>query len=270
MNEVVSTIVRMHDPKAVGNLSRALQSLHAQVEVPVNPIIVTQRFTQTELDAVRATVEREWFFSWQGRPLLVNYEGALPDARSALLNLGLRRHMELQNRYVAFLDYDDFLYSDAYKHLSARLRDCDSVIAFGGVELVKVVPLHDYDFLYDLSHPVAGRNKLHLMRDNFCPLHSYLIDTGKVRSEELYFREDLTRVEDYDFLLRLAGRYPCDFSNLSKFLGAYCMRSDGTNTTPCGSGTDQDLGRTRVWGENRRRLDALRSTYEIRLFASDF
>lgn len=48
------------------------------------------------------------------------------------------------------------------------------------------------------------------------------------------------------------------------------MRSDGTNTTPNGSGTDQDLSRTVVWEESRKRLDALRSNYEIRFFASDF
>lgn len=214
MKDAVSTILRMHDPRALGNLSRALQSLHAQVEMCVSPIVVTQRFTRAEFEAVRATVEREWFFSWQAHPVLINYEGSLPDARSALLNVGLRRHAELQNRYVAFLDYDDFLYSDAYKHLSARLRHTDSVIAFGGIELVKVVPLHDYDFVYEVSHPFTGKNKLDLIRDNFCPLHSYLIDTTKVSPEELYFREELTRVEDYDFLLRLAGRYPCDFSNL--------------------------------------------------------
>src|SRR5690606_30875675 len=112
-------------------------------------------------------------------------------------------------------------------------------------------------FVYRMSFPFVGRNKVDLVKDNFCPLHSYMIDCSKVERRDLYFRRDLNRVEDYEFLLRVAGSNPCDFSNLHIRTGLYMMRNDGSNSTPCGTGSDLDLKQKATWKENRTRLEQL-------------
>lgn len=271
MHEVVSAIVRFHDPAGLAKLERAIQSLHAQNGAVVQPIVVTQRFDKRAFQRTRDAVLRQWFFDWLPEPLVENFEdGGEGDARSALMNLGIERHRSLGNRFLAFLDYDDLLYSHAYRTLMRPLLNSDVAVAFASVEMGHAVGLHDYDFVYDMSYPFLGRNKIDLVRDNFCPLHSYLVDCAKVKARELYFRSELSRVEDYDFLLRVAGPSPCDFSGIGRRIGVYLMRSDDSNSTPSHDGSAADLEKQSVWKRNRDSLDRLRSGYPVQFFASDF
>lgn len=269
--EVVSTIVRFHDVTRIALLERAIQSLHGQTGAKVQPIIVLQRFSEEAAAVVRDAVSRQWFFTDQPVPEIINCAGdGSQDMRSALLNRGVERHLKLKNRYLAFLDYDDVMYSHAYRILVEALQSSGAAIAFASVEVARVVSLKDYEFVYELSKPYRGKNKLDLMKDNFCPLHSYLIDTSRVEARELRFREELSRLEDYDFLLRVAGRNPCDFSSLDKNIGLYILRTDGTNSTPNGEGSVTERESGDDWKTSTSRLSALRSSYEVRFFASDF
>lgn len=270
-DQVVSVIVRFHDIARLGLLERAIQSLHAQTGICVQPIVVAQRFTAPEMEAMTAAVDRQWFFDEHRPPVVLNLdEGGDHDARSDLLNLGIERHLQLGNRYLAFLDYDDIMYSHAYRTLAGALEASGAAIAFATVEVARVVALRDYEFVYELSKPYKGRNKSDLIAHNFCPLHSYLLDTSRLQPGELYFRSELTRLEDYDFLLRVAGRNPCDFSKLPTSIGLYIMRNDGTNSTPQGEGpvTEREVGTQ--WKDSAALLSTLRAGYEIRFFASDF
>lgn len=270
-NETVSTIIRFHDIKRLDLLERAVQSLHAQVGARVRPIVVAQRFSERDFGMVREAVDRQWYFSALPAPIVLNYEDkGQGDARSALLNLGIAEHLRSENRYLGFLDYDDLLYTHAYQTLVDTLRDSGAVVAFATIELAKAVALKDYEFIYSLTTPYRGKNKIDLLKENFCPLHSYLLDTSKVCATELYFRPELVRVEDYDFLLRVAGRHPCDFSSLGKKIGLYVMRNDGTNSTPTGRGAVSEREKGDEWKESLERLNHARSEYEVRFFASDF
>lgn len=269
--DLVSVIVRFHDIGKLALLERSIQSLHAQVGVRVQPIVVAQRFAGADLDALRAAVHRQWFFSGQPVPEIINLvDGSTHDARSDLLNFGVERHLALGNRYLAFLDYDDVMYTHAYATLAGALQSSGAAIAFASVEVANVVSLKDYEFVYALSKPYKGRNKMDLLRNNFCPLHSYLLDTRKLQPEELHFNGDLNRLEDYDFLLRVAGRNPCDFSKLGTNIGLYMMRTDYSNSTPVGEGpvTERETGSH--WKDSAARLAAARSSYEIKFYASDF
>ncbi len=268
--DVVSVIVRFHDVSKLALLERSIQSLHAQVGVAVQPIVVAQRFAAGQLDALQVAVHRQWYFTGQPEPEILNLDdGGSHDARSDLLNLGIRRHQELGNRYLAFLDYDDLMYTHAYATLIEALNASGAAIAFASVEVASVISLKDYEFVYGLSRPYKGRNKLDLVRNNFCPLHSYLLDTTALPPEELYFRGDLCRLEDYDFLLRVAGCNPCDFSKLDVSIGLYMMRTDGTNSTPLGEGPVAKREKGNHWKDSAARLSALRSKYEIKFFACD-
>jgi len=269
--ECVTTVIRFHDIEKVALLERAIQSLHAQADVLVQPVIVAQRFTLDQMRQLDAAVRRQWYFDGLPEPQILNFTDPGDfDARSMLLNHGIARHLELDNRYLAFLDYDDLLYTHAYRTLTKALRSSGAVIAFATVELAKVISLKDYEFVYSLSTPYTGRNKIDLIKDNFCPLHSYVVDTSKLRPDELYFQKELVRVEDYDFLLRIAGRHPCDFSNIGTRIGLYMMRTDGTNSTPGGMGSVTERETGTAWKDSINRLNGLRPEYEIKFFASDF
>ena len=271
MNNVVTTVIRIHSISGLPLLERAVQSLHAQADVVVQPVVVTQRFNSDELESVERLVRRQWFFEGLPTPKLINFEDSgCDDVRSALLNVGIKEHFSAGNRYLGFLDYDDLLYTHAYRVLTGALRDSMSVVAFATIEAAKAVALHDYEFIYSISAPYIGKGKLDLLKENFCPLHSYLVDTSKLDPAEVYFETRLTRLEDYDFLLRIAGRHPCNFTNLGTKIGLYFMRSDQSNSTPEGVDTEADREKRRVWQRNRDQLAAFRSGYEVKLFASDF
>ncbi len=267
-NITVSTIIRIHDVSKINHLVEAVRSLHSQRSVSVKPIIVMQRFSIEEQEQVIDAVSSEWFFKEHGQPSYLNLnDGLKNDARSKLINIGIKEHLNSGNRYLGFLDYDDILFSHAYEVLVSGITVTGAAISFATVEISHSMVMDGYDFIYDLTMPFVGGNKFDLIKDNFCPIHSYLIDTNSVDSNDLFFREDMSRVEDYEFLLRVAGKNPCDFSGLGKKIGLYSMRNDESNTTPTQGIEDS---RKKDWDENVAKLNKYRSQVEIKFFASDF
>ena len=267
----ISCIIRFHDVSYISYLERALQSLHAQIDVSVKPIIVTQRFTDKDFDAVNLLVQNVWFFPEHQQASVTNYnDGTEGDVRSNLLNRGLEIHAQSENSFLAFLDYDDFLYSQAYKILIASIVEKEVTFAFGGIEKAEAVPFENYDFIHSMSTPYKGKNKVDLLRDNFCPLHSYVINTNQIETADLYFREDMNRVEDYEFLIRVAGKVPCDFTNISKIIGCYLIRSDGSNTTPTGQNGAGETEKQLIWEDNVKLLQKYKSLTQVKFYASDF
>ena len=218
----VSCVVRFHDSQNLPCLERAVHSLHSQTDVSVKTIVVLQRFSESAASEVVRMLARNWYFPEHQAPAVINYETSnSADARSHLMNLGIRLHLDSGSRSLGFLDYDDFLYSHAYSILTAALTDKKVAITFVSVEVGNAIPLKDYDFIYKMTRTFAGKNKIDLLRDNFCPLHSYLLNTEAIDSELIFFREDMSRVEDYVFLIRVAGASPCDFSNIGNCIGCY-------------------------------------------------
>lgn len=267
----VSTIIRIHDEGGTGKLRRAIQSLYSQTDVHVHPIVVSHAFGNKALAALDAMLAEERIFPWLEPAVLLDVKDQKgQDIRSRLINIGISRHFETGNRFLSFLDYDDLLYSHALSRLTKPLLETSAVFAFGGIELAQAMALNDYDFIYSMSRPYSGKGKIDLLRDNFCPLHSYVVDTSKLHRSEVLFDERLSRIEDYEFLLRVAGRHPCDFSNLSTYVGAYLHRSDGSNSTPRGCRSESDQAKELIWRENRALLRKLRSSLEVKFFASDF
>lgn len=266
----VNTVLRIHDVSGIKLLERAVQTLHAQQGVRVQPIIVSQRFDAASLVRLRSAVERQWFLYEEPSPVYINLDRGAGDSRSILMNLGIDYHLRTGGKYLAFLDYDDLLYTHAYRLLLDRLEQSNAAVAFATVEVADAIPFHDYEFIYATSQPYCGKDKFDLIRDNFCPLHSYLIDTSALDPTSLFFRPEMVRVEDYDFLLRVAGSSPCDFKSIGKKIGLYIRRSDGSNSTPGGLGSVLDLESGTEWKDSHGSLDRLRANYEVRFFASDF
>ncbi len=226
-NETLDVIMRMHDSARLSELSRAVFSLVGQDYRPLNMLLCTQRFTRGMLLDVRETLTP--LLALEDAPTLdvLNYEDPLPlDARSALINMGID---SAKGRYAAFLDYDDTMYPGSYSTLIRQLTKTSSAIAFGGVA-VKTVEVEDQVFyVRSRERPWKGRTLADQLANNFCPIHSFVFERTKLPTG-LRFETDLTRHEDYDFLLRVCASVRSDFSLVDTIVGDYYLKSDGSNS----------------------------------------
>lgn len=267
----ISTLIRFHDIEHISLLERAIASLHSQSFLSVQPIVILQDFTIEEQKLVNNLLREIWYFEVHKSFVIVNVDNPeKKDLRSKLINTGIKFHYENKNRFLTFLDYDDILYSNAFNILSKPLIESDCAISFASVDVAEALAFGNYDFIYNLSSPYKGSNKIDLMKDNFCPIHSYMIDTNKVDKADIYFNEEFTRVEDYEFLLRVAGKNPCNFSSLGKVIGLYFMRNNGINTTPSIFDDDSENQKLESWKNNSKLLDKAKSNTEVKFYASDF
>lgn len=256
--ETLDVVMRLHDARRLTELQRAVFSLVGQTYGPVHVNLCVQRFTRGMLLDTREALAG--LLAMRGAPTLdiLNFDDSVPaDARAALANLGLDA---ARGRYLAFLDYDDALYPEAYALLIDRLRQSGCAIAFGGV-FAKRIELED-DLIYVLSkeRPWRGRSLPDLLEDNFCPLHSFVIDRNQLPAD-IRFDGFLNRLEDYDFLLQVCAACRSDFALIDTVIADYYLKNDGSNATPIGaSATDANLAewqRAREAVELRRRTTAV-------------
>lgn len=230
-------IVRFHDSQRIRELDRALFSLVHQTYRPITINVVTQRFSRDEIGALEKHVLKYTALPAPAVFLISNFDYPDPvDARSTLINLGIRG--SAKSRYLAFLDYDDVIYPDGYQTLIGSLLATGSTIAFGGV-VCKNCQVSDAAIVVRTrERRFKGEGLMDLFRQNFCPIHSFVVDRSKVAGEDLFFNERLHRAEDYDFLLRLCASYKSDFSRLDTIVGDYYFKDDGSNTTEFAATTE--------------------------------
>ena len=255
MHDLASVIVRFHDPLQRSRLERCLLSLLGQRRSGVETVLVLQDFSDTQLRSLDAWLDRFGWSATHSRPRLINVarRGA-SDIRSRLLNAGI---VAARGRYLGFLDYDDCWYANALSHLVGRLEASGAAIAFARVRRTLAYPLERYDYTYAKEQPFRGASVAELMVDNFCPIHSFLVDRTQVPASELRFDEEMGVLEDYDFLLRTVSACAADFGGVEEVIGEYQWRSDGSNTTPVAATADDE--RHRVWESARRRIAELKT-----------
>jgi len=235
--ETLDCIVRFHDVRRLAELERCVFSLVGQLYRPLHVHVVVQRFSDDERRATEAALSP--LLRLPGAPDLTVHswdEDGVADARSHLLNHGIRVS---RGRYLAFLDYDDLLFPEAYELLVGRLRKTGAAIAFASVDLMSVDVADGLFHMIGRAHaPFWGRNLANLLEGNFCPIHSYVIDRSRVDDGLLFIDPKLTIEEDYDLLLRLCARYPSDFELIGTPIGYYVFKTDGSNTVGVSGGID--------------------------------
>lgn len=226
--EGLDVIVRFHDIRRLDELRRCVFSLAMQGYAPVTIHLATQRFSESELVELKASLNSYLEIS-RGISLEVNnFTAAVPvDARSALINVGMRK---ARGKYLALLDYDDTIYPEAYKHLIEELNRSDSAIAFGGIAVKHAMVCEDAALVLSKRREFVGNGLRDLFHMNFCPIHSFVLDRSKIDPADLFFEESLTKFEDYDFLLRVCAKYTSSFAELNRIVGDYYFKDDGSNT----------------------------------------
>jgi Glycosyl transferase family 2 len=233
MTEQIDTIVRFHDDRRIAELKRCVFSLAGQTYRPLRIVLVLQRFDADRIEAVEKALGP--LLEGRDAPQLpiVNMTDPDPaDARSVLLNLGIAN---ATGKYLAFLDYDDVLYPEAYEMMIGRLKDTGAAIAFAKVRVMRVDVYDEFFYAKERVIPsFSGSDLLDLFHNNYCPLHSYVIDRSQVPAEMLNFVTTMTMEEDYDVLLRICAAFLSDFALIETEVGDYYYKTDGSNTVPVG------------------------------------
>jgi hypothetical protein len=235
MSEQIDTVVRFHDPGRLAELKRCIFSLVGQTYRPLRIVLVLQRFNGHQIEAVEQALGP--LLEGRDAPQLaiVNLTDPEPaDARSVLLNLGVQN---ATGKYLAFLDYDDVLYPEAYEMMIGRLKDTGAAIAFAKVRVMRVDVYNEFFYTKErVIPPFSGSDLLDLFHNNYCPLHSYVIDRSQCPPGMLEFVTTLTMEEDYDVLLRICATFLSDFTLIETDIGDYYYKTDGSNTVPVSGG----------------------------------
>lgn len=212
-NDVLSVVMRFHDPNRLALLEEAVFSLALQFWREIEVVVVIQNGTPATETQVAELIEKQ---PWIGEPLYQVLSLQFPpgfDGRSNLLNHGIRN---AKGRYLAFLDDDDYVYQHGYRALIESLKESDEALAAGRCRVSKSRKINGHWYIYDKNSQFQwGNNRADLFFDNFIPIHSYVIDRARVAPEDLWFDDQLPPLEDYDFLLRLGVKYGFNFSNLN-------------------------------------------------------
>lgn len=144
--------------------------------------------------------------------------------RTAAINTGLQ---EAQLKWVAYLDDDDILYPWHYEGLLNAADQEQTGLVYSDYN--RVLFLNTKDAIPKLisGAPSWEFDRDQLMVQNYLPIHTY-IHRRDLIDRIGFWNEDLDRLEDYDFLLRLSSI--TDFNHVRKVTCEYRFYLDSMNT----------------------------------------
>jgi glycosyltransferase involved in cell wall biosynthesis len=242
----LSTVMRFHNRERLPLLEEALFSLANQFWHDHETIVVVQNGDQEIEKIISDMIISQ---PWSSTPCYKVLSVAIPkgvDGRSTLLNRGIQ---EATGRYLAFLDDDDVVYQHGYEVLVKQLKETDAAVAVGGCKMARTQYVSGHWFIQTKEDPFSwGRNRRDLLRDNFVPIHSYVVDRKRVESQELYFDDEMPPLEDYEFLLRLCSKHEFDFSNLDTPVCEY--RIHELNSLPYTAGAPPESRTKHIRAQN--------------------
>jgi hypothetical protein len=227
-DSTLSIVIRFHQGGRTDLLTECLSSLAAQDWDDLELVLALQNATPTlEGQVARLVISQPWRRPPRVQIVPVQLAPGV-DGRSTLLNRGVNG---CRGRYVAFLDYDDVVCEQGYSSLIRQLRTHGKTWAVGGCLKTKSERAGGAWRVVEEEKIPIHRSVDRLWCGNFITIHSYVIDRARLGGFAITFDDNLTRLEDYDFLLRLAVQHAPDISLIGTMVCEYRIRLDGTNTT---------------------------------------
>ena len=184
---LLSVIVRFHDPLKLSVLEEALDSLWIQHYQPLEVCLILQNFSSDQEFRVKQLLAR-----MSSNPtrtpspcppvkLLNLPTPAGQDSRTLLLNEGLAM---AEGQYLAFLDYDDIILPNGYTLLIQQAQVSAAAVIVGGCTVTTP------DSSAGTSRSTWSSNKafdfyswgtgtIDLIWNNFIPIHSFLLNRCK-------------------------------------------------------------------------------------------
>jgi hypothetical protein len=256
----VSTIIRFSQSGSSKLLRNALYSLVAQVGCKVQPIINVQDPTDDMLVNLEKLIKK---MPWDEgcHPIVKKYYSTEKsrDLRSLMLNTSLKT---VKTKYVAFLDYDDVMFHDAYAWLIDRLQKTEKNASFGLI----------YNAHYNLAEEKIktrtvvynqGKDYESFYNHNHTPIHGFMLNMSLINSEQIRFYEDMKYMEDYFLTLQIFTKEDTDWESIKqrKFVGDYYIFEDKAQTLANLSVVErmQILSKP-DYRKDQSRIDALRNT----------
>ena len=260
-----TVIIRTHDKKQIDSVIRAVQTVYAMDGIIAKPLIACQARTFGSIKELnRRLKDINHFEHMEAEVIEVDGEG---DIRSKLINSAILKCYKSTD-YISFLDCDDTLTRSGVSKLIETCEVENVAIAFGKVALILTTGSINNEFNFGYKEPFHPESKIKLLHDNTQPIHSYVLSTKRINIEDMFFREEMTCLEDYEFLLRIISKYPSSFTEKETLIGMYYWRSDGTNTT--NTTNVKDKNNDEKWKTARTQLKKYRSCIQVNWFANDY
>jgi len=218
---VVSTIMRFHKNGKYNLLERALFSLASQSNCIVQPMLMLQDVNEEGNKQINKILSKiQWHDKY--KPIIYEYQSSnsIKDLRSKMLNEGFQK---AKNKYLTFLDFDDFLYPYAYKWLLFRLNHTGKAIAYGHVFATQYNLYYENVISKDRTYEY-GTNYPNFVNRNHSPIHSLMIDLDKISNRDtIKYFEGQKYMEDYYLTLQIVSEENTDWGSLEfkKYIGDY-------------------------------------------------
>ena len=234
----ISLVTRFHDISRLTMLTDCLLKVSRQTcAEKVEQLVVCQNMPPREFESIGLEVERHRFSQ---KVILLNVKGD-GDIRSKLLNVGIA---QARGSFLGFLDYDDEYAPEALMSLLCAFDETPSFSMIAGRVAVRRLNSETSEVV-KVDYPYGwGVDKFDLVLNNFLPIHAYLINLERFDRGELCFSEDLTLMEDYEFLVRLSALPGFKLRMIEKIIGFHNLRTDGSNSSVF---SNLETGKLAVW-----------------------
>lgn len=227
MNKKWTVIVRTQGKDLELELNNALNSLVAQTYENISVLLMIHNDNENIIKETFSFL-KPYQEMIDIKPIVVRDKQG---NRAYPLNVALKN---LDCEYISFLDDDDVYYPNMGSTLIKALEDNKKTFALGrSINVIERLETNitGEEYLYTVSkakRPYQEFSKPLLLLENFIPFNTFVLKTSLL--DGIKFNEDMTYLEDWDFLKRLILKEKFSIIQLDTPVSEYKRRNDITDT----------------------------------------